>query len=1231
MPWRSRLVLLLSGALLAATAGARTVEADWCTVELPDEATVGKPYEFSVRLKGVAAGPKLAADLHFQQTDGSYGGFDAWGGDAQTVTGDGPYRFRPTVADKPGLGAVTVLLYLSPTGGFAERTKEFTSPPVPAKWLGKSLANATFKRSWLWIDDTAVRRELAEGDTWEVPVEYSLDASEDDGETKIVLWAAGPWIDNPDGKYTTDRHHIGYPGTSAATTVAAGRGRHVFSFKVPPAQPRNSLILIGAFQRRDGQRWPWEVRAPATFFHRVRGWFELESAQPGNLFTYAQPVEMAARLLQSDGRDHTLNWTALDTTGAEVARGSVPFVARQVGQVVPIVVATQRRGTLLLRAEVAGWEARAVTLARIPDVLALTRREPTQFGMTNVVLPGPPARVEAACRIARRLGLTSCRTFMDWKTVEPGRGEYRLAGWEEAVATAARLGVVPWFCLVDPPAWAQLEAPVNLGYTAFRGDLDGWRGVITRVTNQFRGRFYGWEWLNEITPGGTPTPVDDYLALCRAGTAAAKAADPATHTILAGGLWPRSFRQAVLKAGAGGLVDVLPVHYADGAGVAEAAGDLAAVGQPKVEVWDDETARGISIWGAPPEFDLTHPLQRQWLLSHWPDELLAGSRRIIWFGGWGDAAGNWSYLLDDLSPRPVAASMAVLVSRLHGARPLGKLAAGQGGVVDLFERDGRAVVLVSSSVEGENVPLPVGVEQLTVVDDQGNESPLACPGRVARLKLAAMPVWLDGADLDVLKSALVPDLMTRTGGEGTPKINVLRGGRTTLTMRLRNLYARQLTGRLSLSLPAGWTGPAPLAFDLAPGAERLVPLPIGVPGSARTEDFAGSAGISFGWDKLPPVTKPLTIAVIAPETLGNLVANGELEQPGGWTGNAERIASTALGDGLGEWLLRFGGGADWQHESTEVPVRGGESYLYSAWVWNRGQHAGSNVTLHFADGTRREMYDVQVFTCGEDNPGWQLYTSHFDTPPNTVKVSLTPVVRGAGSTLYDNLRLTTYDGTDYAAEARRAARPPVIDGRLDDWTNAAPIPLLGPNQLTRLDPAYRPTADNLSGVAWLRWDEDSLYLAARLRDDRHVAQTTGEATTQGDSLTLALDPSNRGPESSRRAFCYLLSSASPGGGSGRQTLYRPPTRSGGLSSGQLAKDSSVYSLAILRGEGVTVYELRMPWKELGAVTPDVGTRLGLSLSAFDNDGAGPAAAMGWGEGLLPAWAPQRLGVLTLVP
>ena len=112
---------------------------------------------------------------------------------------------------------------------------------------------------------------------------------------------------------------------------------------------------------------------------------------------------------------------------------------------------------------------------------------------------------------------------------------------------------------------------------------------------------------------------------------------------------------------------------------------------------------------------------------------------------------------------------------------------------------------------------------------------------------------------------------------------------------------------------------------------------------------------------------------------------------------------------------------------------------------------------------------------------------------------------------------------------------------------------------------------------------------------------------------------------------YYVSSLAPGGGSGKHTLYRPTDRAGGRTAGNLARDSSVHELAVALAEGVTTYELRIPFAELGITGPQVGTKLGLSLQVNDNDGQGLAASMGWGEGLQPAWAPGNLGIVTLLP
>ncbi len=129
-------------------------------------------------------------------------------------------------------------------------------------------------------------------------------------------------------------------------------------------------------------------------------------------------------------------------------------------------------------------------------------------------------------------------------------------------------------------------------------------------------------------------------------------------------------------------------------------------------------------------------------------------------------------------------------------------------------------------------------------------------------------------------------------------------------------------------------------------------------------------------------------------------------------------------------------------------------------------------------------------------------------------------------------------------------------------------------------------------------------------------------------MVLAIDPTLRGPDARARSFAYYLSSAAPGGGSGRYTLFRPPAHSEGRPSGHLLRDSSIYDMTVVPSPGC-LYELRIPFSELG-IKGAVGTRIGLSLQLNDNDGNDLTARMNWGGGLYPTWNPLDFGIVTLV-
>jgi hypothetical protein len=123
------------------------------------------------------------------------------------------------------------------------------------------------------------------------------------------------------------------------------------------------------------------------------------------------------------------------------------------------------------------------------------------------------------------------------------------------------------------------------------------------------------------------------------------------------------------------------------------------------------------------------------------------------FGGWADPAGNWTYLLDESTPRPVAATIAVLASKLTGAKPLGKFYRPGGNVFHLFEKNGKPILVAASAAPRRTI-LNLGSGMVTFTDYQGNERTQAVANGPVALNLEPMGVFIEGGDLRVLQSYL---------------------------------------------------------------------------------------------------------------------------------------------------------------------------------------------------------------------------------------------------------------------------------------------------------------------------------------------------------------------------------------------------------------------------------------------------------------------------------------------
>ena len=185
------------------------------------------------------------------------------------------------------------------------------------------------------------------------------------------------------------------------------------------------------------------------------------------------------------------------------------------------------------------------------------------------------------------------------------------------------------------------------------------------------------------------------------------------------------------------------------------------------------------------------------------------------------------------------------------------------------------------------------------------------------------------------------------------------------------------------------------------------------------------------------------------------------------------------------------------------------------------------------------------------------------------------------------------------AEAPYLSSPPTIDG---DWSEWKTIAREYPATNVVFGKGNWTGEDDLAGSYYVGWDNNYLYLAAKVRDDKYVQIATGENIFKGDSLELILDTNLLGDfyTASLSPDDYQVGIA-PGhpaisDNNMEAYLWFPSSKAGKL--------SGVVMKALDEGTQYRV-EAAIPWSVFG-ITPARGMRMGFAFSVSDDDSSGEA-------------------------
>ena len=173
-------------------------------------------------------------------------------------------------------------------------------------------------------------------------------------------------------------------------------------------------------------------------------------------------------------------------------------------------------------------------------------------------------------------------------------------------------------------------------------------------------------------------------------------------------------------------------------------------------------------------------------------------------------------------------------------------------------------------------------------------------------------------------------------------------------------------------------------------------------------------------------------------------------------------------------------------------------------------------------------------------------------------------------------------------------QPLTIDGVFDDWE----IERYGVGSIVAGAVNWNGEADLSARVMW-SWDENNLYLAARVKDDVYVQNASGDQIYKGDSLEIFMD-TNVSTDFYRQALDaddYQLG-ISPGssqpGNSPEAYLWYPQAEAG------TRQKVKVGAMPVEDGYRI---EASIPWNIFG-VNPKSGQHLGFAFSVSDNDKPG---------------------------
>lgn len=207
--------------------------------------------------------------------------------------------------------------------------------------------------------------------------------------------------------------------------------------------------------------------------------------------------------------------------------------------------------------------------------------------------------------------------------------------------------------------------------------------------------------------------------------------------------------------------------------------------------------------------------------------------------------------------------------------------------------------------------------------------------------------------------------------------------------------------------------------------------------------------------------------------------------------------------------------------------------------------------------------------------------------------------------------------SDKAVTAYKAATGIVADGDLGEWNTSSPIVIKQNDQVVR-DGGQWTGVEDCSLEAYLMWDADNLYLAAKVLDDTPFMYREGFPPDLADAMVLCFstnpdaDPDRAEYEATDFRLTMVIDDYYFFTGINRDMVADNKSyATKGEDGDEQVLDG--YDCVVKEIEGGYIFECAIPWSnfandQLPALIPEAGMTIGFELSMFDLDFPCPGVA-----------------------